>query len=33
LDELVDVMVLLAQNSVAQARAGLVARVVGAKRN
>jgi hypothetical protein len=34
LDELVDAMVLLlARNSVAQARLGLVARVVGAKRN
>jgi hypothetical protein len=34
LDELVDAMVLLlARNSVAQARAGLVARVVGAKRS
>jgi hypothetical protein len=34
LDELVDAMVgLLARNSVAQARAGLVERVVGAKRN
>jgi hypothetical protein len=34
LDELVDAMVLLlARNSVAQARAGLAERVVGAKRN
>jgi hypothetical protein len=33
-DELVDTMaLLLARNSVAQARPGLVARVVGAKRN
>jgi len=34
LDELVDAMVLLlARNSVTQARPGLVARVLGAKRN